>query len=482
MRILLSLIIAIFCCGLSFGQSAQKDSCANLLIIFPDQMRGSAMGFRGEEPVQTPNLDQLAKDGIVLTNAVSNFPICSPARASLMSGKYPQSHGLIQNCNSYSGKLGYEFSVEEECWSDVLNKAGYELGYIGKWHLDNPHEPYLDFYNNKGFKKWNEWTPPEKRHGFNYWYAYGTYDKHLNPVYWSTDAKRDEYNFVDQWGPEHEADKAIAYIKNRKSERDPNKPFVLMVAMNPPHGDYSQVPDKYKQIYEDVSIEELTKRPNIPSKGTKFGDYYRKHIKDYYAQISGVDEQVGRILHALEEAGENENTIVLFISDHGDCLGIHDVSSKDYHYEESMVIPFIIKWPGKLKSRYDDILLSMPDIHPTLLGLMGFEKNIGKDVEGKNYANYLLTGKGKKPTSQLYLYTYYGEPDMGRRGIRTDRYTLMISKRHSEPDIFELFDNKNDPFQLMNIYDRNPILTATLTAQLKNLLMETNDPWIKHLN
>lgn len=454
----------------------------NLLIVFPDQLRGQAMGFMGTEPVITPHLDAFAAESLILTDAVSNFPICSPARASLMSGKYPFGHGVIQNNNSFSAKYGYELAATEKCWSDVLKDKGYNLGYIGKWHLDNPYEPYLDCSNNESEKKWNEWTSPDKRHGFDYWYAYGTYNEHLKPLYWTTNAKREDFHYKDQWGPELEADKTIAYLKNEDGVlRDANKPFAVVVSMNPPHSPYSQVPEKYRQFYKDIPLDDLTKRPNIPKEGTKYGDFYRKNIKDYYAMITGVDEQFGRIIQALKDTDLDENTIVLFLSDHGNCLGIHNVASKDYHYEESMVIPFIVRWPKMIKPRKDSLLLSMPDIYPTILDMMGFKEDIPDDVEGTSYAENFLTGKGERPDSQLYMYTYYGEPDMGRRGIRTNRYTMMMSKRNNEPDQLELFDNHNDPYQLSNIAETDIITVGQLTKRLKALLKKRNDPWIKHL-
>lgn len=453
----------------------------NLLIVFPDQMRGQAMGFMGQEPIKTPNIDRFAKESLVLTDAVSNFPICSPARASLMSGKYPFGHSVIQNNNSYSSHYGYELAASEKCWSDILKERGYSLGYIGKWHLDNPYAPYIKSSNNEGDKKWNEWTPPEKRHGFDYWYAYGTYDDHLKPMYWTTDAGRHDFHYVNEWGPKVEADKAIAYLKNEKGERMDNEPFALVVSNNPPHGPYSKVPEKYKKMYQDIPMDRLTQRPNIPQKGTKHGDYYRQHIKDYYAMISGVDDQFGRILQALEDTSLAKNTIVLFLSDHGNCLGIHNVISKDYHYEESFNIPFIMRWPEKIKPKKDNLLISMPDIYPTLMEIMGFKNDIPKDIEGVSYAANFLYGKGKRPESQLYMYTPYGGLDMGRRGIRTNQYTMMMSRWKGKPDELELFDNMNDPYQLNNIGLSDTVTVNLLTQKLKSLLEKYNDPWMKHL-
>ena len=222
----------------------------NLVLVFPDQMRAAAQGFRRDDPVHTPNLDRFACDSVVLDQAVSNYPVCSPFRAMLMTGQYPPSHGVLRNCNSKSAQSGYALKTDARCWSDVLKDHGYSLGYIGKWHLDAPHPPYVDSYNNQGELKWNEWCPPARRHGFDFWHAYGTYDRHLSPHYWTTTMARDERLNVDAWSPQHEADTAIDFICNTEGKhRDPTQPFALVVSMNPPHPPFDQVPDRYLEPY-----------------------------------------------------------------------------------------------------------------------------------------------------------------------------------------------------------------------------------------
>jgi arylsulfatase A-like enzyme len=164
----------------------------NLLFVFPDQMRGQAMGFLGEEPVRTPNLDRFAAEALVLDYASATYPVCSPYRAMLMTGKYPHANKVVSNCTSRTAPYGVELQAADRCWSDILKEQGYALGYIGKWHLDSPLEPYIDCRNNEGDPKWNEWCPPGRRHGFDFWYAYGTYDDHNRPMYWHGDAARIE--------------------------------------------------------------------------------------------------------------------------------------------------------------------------------------------------------------------------------------------------------------------------------------------------
>lgn len=451
----------------------------NLLFVFPDQMRGQAIGLLNEDPVITPNLDKFAAESLVLPQAVVNYPICSPYRAMLMTGKYPHSNNVLINCNSDSAPFDCQLRQDDRCWSDILKEKDYSLGYIGKWHLDAPYKPYVKCANNRGKVAWNEWCPPDRRHGFDFWYAYGTYDYHFKPMYWRADAGRDEHHFVDQWGPEHEADLAIKYIKNEDGGyRDPNKPFALVVSMNPPHMPYNLVPKKYVDMYSDKTTEGLCSRLNIPPADARWGKYYRKHIKNYLAMVSGIDDQFARILAALKQAGLEDDTIVVFTSDHGNCLGIHNEISKHNHYEESMRVPFMIRWPNRIAPRKDPLLISTPDLYPTLLDMMGLEADIPKDVEGTSHAKLFLTGKGHRPDSQLYMRVPLGKPALGQRGLRTSRYTLVMTKRRDRPVTTILHDNQKDPYQLKNVAESSPSIVRELTEKLEKQLRKNNDPWL----
>ena len=469
------------------------DSRPNLVFVFPDQMRSHTLGFMGKEPVLTPNLDDFANESVVLTHAISNAPVCSPYRAMLFSGKYPVSNGVLTNVTSYAGEYGIQLKEEEKCWSDVLRENGYSLGYIGKWHLDAPHEPYIDCKNNRGEMKWNEWCPPERRHGFDFWYAYGTYDHHMRPMYWSASAARDSFHYVDQWGPEHEADMAIKFINNEGGAyRDNDKPFALVVSMNPPHMPYNQLPDRYVKMYDSLegSIDTLFNQPSVMDTSNRWGKYYRRHIKNQLAMVTGIDEQFGRILSALDKKGLEKNTIVVFTSDHGDCLGKHEMISKTNPYEESVSIPFLIRWTGKILPRYDDLLLSVPDVYPTLLELMGLSGEIPEDIEGTSYAEAILGKVTERPSSQLYFIvrrssskntSEFYDVELGDRGIRTHQYTLVIDKYAKDSSNVWLWDRKSDPYQMRNIAEERPELLETLIEkELKPWLIKTNDPWLKY--
>lgn len=459
--------------------STKSTTKPNLLIILADQWRGQALGFEGKEPVKTPYLDKFAKESLVLQQMVSNYPVCSPARAMLMTGQFPIKNRVYSNVNSSSAPFGIELQKDAICWSDVLKSNGYSNGYIGKWHLDSPYEPYIPTSNNIGKVAWNEWTAPDRRHGFDYWYGYGTYDVHNKPMYWDTNATRDNFHYVNQWGPIHEADKAIEFMKNEGGKlRKSDAPFSLVVSMNPPHSQYETVPENYYNIYKDVPLSSLVKDANIPPVGTENGDQYRKDIRYYYANITGVDEQIGRIIQGLKDQKLDDNTIVIIMADHGNCLGKHDEVSKNNIFEESLRIPFIIYWKGHIMARKDNQFLgSIPDVYPTILDLMGLKNAIPKDLDGTSYAQYFLNGKGNTPSEQFILgaiISNNAKINTGFRGVRTKDYKLAYVKKKNK-GAFELYDLNADPFEMKNIYNPNNTIVNKLKPVLKHWLQKTND-------
>ncbi|WP_309008742.1 sulfatase [Pelagicoccus sp. SDUM812005] len=454
--------------------NASSGKRPNLVFVFPDQWRGQALGFLNEDPVVTPHLDAFARESLSLPQTVANYPLCSPYRGMLMSGKYSHANKVTGNCRADRAQYDVELQQDEVCWSDVLKSQGYSLGYIGKWHLDAPREPFID-----ANPKWNTWCPPERRHGFDYWYSYGTYNDHNRPMYWETNAGRDEYHFVDQWSPEHEANKAIDFIGNKDgTKRDSEKPFALVVAMNPPHPPYHLYPDRYRKPYADKSLEDLLVRPNVDPAHPKA----EANTRDYFASVTGVDEQFGRILKALDDAGLKDDTIVVFTSDHGDCLGTHGEVSKNNPFEESMRVPFLIRWPGKIAPGSDNLLLSTPDLYPTLLDLMGFADEVPESVQGNSHAGIFRGEGGDRPSSQLYLRMSSDQPERGTRGVRTSRYKLVLEVGETGPPRRALYDLQEDPYELEDIAAARPDLVAELVrTELKPWLRKTQDPWVQHL-
>lgn len=465
---------------------AQETPSPNLIIIFPDQLRASSVGYSGMEPVKTPNLDRFAGESVNLTQAASNYPVCSPFRAMLMSGQYPFKNGVFGNCHSITAPKKCELRADAVCWSDILVKNGYSLGYIGKWHLDAPNKPYVNCGNNRGSVAWNEWCSPERRHGFQYWYAYGTYDLHTNPLYWATDSKRNDFKNVGEYGPKHEIDRAIEFLKNTDGKhRKANQPFGLVISMNPPHTGYEYVPQKYRDLYNETDVEALAaKFPQIPPKNTPMGKFFRQKILWYYAQCTAVDEQFGRLMDVLKTSGLDQNTVVLFTSDHGDMLGAHNVIGKNCEYEESMHIPFLVRMPKKIKPHQNDLLISTPDIPATLLGLLGFENQIPKNWDGRNLAQNLINPKaGNRPNGQLYLFLTDGwEADgndysIGRRGWRNQEWTYVVTRFKDKPETHVLFNRKTDPFQLKDVSAQFPEKSAELHHEMNIELVKINPEW-----
>ena len=464
-------------CGLT-SCTTPKEKAPNVLFIMADQWRGNAIGYLGIEPVQTPHIDGLAQEGVHFVNAASGYPVSSPARAMLMTGMYPTQNGVIGNCNSHTAPYGVELKEETQCWSDVWSQNGYNMGYIGKWHLDSPHEPFINTSNNRGEIAWNEWCPANRRHGFEHWIAYGTYDYHLKPMYWNTNDAREDFYYVNQWGPEYEADQAIHYIQNKEGKyRDSDKPFSLVVSFNPPHTGYELVPDKYKEVYKDLDVEALANQPHIPAKGTPNGDYFRKNVRNYYACMTGVDEQVGRLIETLKKENLYDNTILVFTSDHGDQMGMHNCIGKNIYYEESMHIPLIIKWKGHLEPRQDEMLISLEDLNPTLTSLIGLGKDIPASVQTFDVSQHLLNNTTDDTLFQPYFHVDVTNTLNGKRGLRNAQYTYAIEMENGKIIEEILFDRIADPYQLSNKLTDLPQEATQLKEQLIEFLKDTNDPF-----
>ena len=457
----------------------------NLVFVFPDEFRAQSLGFLGQDPVVTPNLDRFAKESKVLTNAVSNFPVCSPFRAMLMTGMYPYSNSVVGN--EYSGVIqyGYELREEDRCFTDILSDAGYNVGYLGKWHLDLPKEedlPFTEGWRDVEFGQqpsfWDSYTPPgPRRHSIDFWHSYGCCDKHLKPHYWEGNAKINERIDVSQWSVEHETDVAVDYIHNTSGEyRDPGKPFALFVAHNPPHMPFDQVPEKYQKFYDGKTADDLLVRPNSAKEGLGAGAW--ENVKNYFAAITGIDDQFGRILQALEDEELTENTIVIFTSDHGEMMGSQGLMYKVVWYDESLLIPFIIRWPGKIQAGLDNLLLGVPDIMPTLLRLMGIDEPLPDVVEGEDYSGAFLDEVVERPESVFYLVPDLENPLYGNRGLRTHDYTFVIQRDEEGKREF-LYNNAEDPYQMKNAVSAEPEVVEQLREELHQWLIKTNDPWVE---
>jgi arylsulfatase A-like enzyme len=470
----------------------------NVIYVFPDQFRNSAMQFWNEkefkkmvrfeaDPVYTPVLNKFARESVVLTSAQSSCPLSSPHRGMLLTGMYPEGSGVPLNCNNT--RPISNLKQDAIAISDVFSQNGYDCAYFGKLHVDyptknNPQNPgtYVEDRN----PVWDAFTPKERRHGFNYWYSYGTFDEHKNPHYWDSNDNRHDPN---EWSPKHEADKVIEYLQ---VHRDKSKPFFMMVSMNPPHSPYKSLDDCMEEdynLYKDKSLKELLVRPNV---NPKLIDR-QQNAPWYFASVTGVDREFGRILDALKKMGLEKNTIVVFSSDHGETLASHVADAKNSPYAEAMNVPFLIRYPEKLKPRVSNVLLTTPDIMPTLLSLAGLKNQIPSSVQGNDLSAELRRKKssGQAPKAVLYMQNVDGEKDSNgkvisyfpvSRGLKTERYTLSISidKKTKKLKQVLMFDDLKDPYQMNNLsVEENKKLFDSLCKQMPALLKKANDPWYR---
>lgn len=481
----------------SCGGSALQQSHPNIVYVFPDQMRSSAMSIWDEEqydvpweadPVRTPSLERFAHESLVLSNAMSTCPLSSPYRGMMLTGMYPERSGVVLNCMALRPES--TLSTEAVCISDVLKAQGYSCGYIGKLHAETPmrNDPqHPGEYVSERRPEWDAYTPEERRHGFDYWYSYGTYDVHNDPHYWDTEGHRHDPH---EFSVEHETTKAIEYLQNKNGERDPGKPFMLMVAYNPPHSPYECsddcLPEDYA-LYADRSLDELYVRPNADTTLSK-----APSMRYYLANVTAVDRGFGRILDELKRLGLEDNTIVVFTSDHGETMCSHGtLDPKNSIYTESFNVPFIIRYPGRVPVGFSKHILTTTDIMPTLLSLAGYGDAIPETVQGRDLSSELLSLNA--PASRdaaLYMRNLDGTKDAEglvhgyfpeARGVRTSRYTMEVTiTRDTTLRRVLLYDDIADPYQMKSLdYTEHEELFEDLLSSLSTLLKEADDPWYR---
>ncbi|KHD24711.1 arylsulfatase [Vibrio caribbeanicus] len=469
----------------------------NLLYVFPDQFRLMSLGIWQNpdyqdllpgvgDPVITPHLDGFITQSTLLNNAVSNCPVCSPHRGSLMTGQFPSRSGVPLNCNS--DRINSELPQDAYCFTDALSQAGYHVGYIGKWHLDLPtaNDPTRPgHYIDPRQPAWDSYTQPERRHGIDYWYGYGTFDEHKNPHYYDSEGNRHD---PKTWSAEHETDQAIAYLKNEHGQRDESKPFALFVSMNPPHSPYDSLDDCREEDwlrYKDKSADDLLLRANADKTMDK-----ANAASYYFANVTGTDSEFGRLVETLKAMGEWDNTVIVFTSDHGETLCSHGINdAKNCIYNEAFSVPFIIKAAHQKQTQQNPVFLSSADIMPTVLGVMGLEALVPNNIHGRNLAEAIQSSDiGALPNHALYIRNIDGPRDANNkvsdyfpvsRGIKTERYTLAFEvERDGELSNVLFFDNLLDPYQRNNLtFNPDNHIERTLVTALAKELVRTDDPW-----
>ena len=432
---------------LAFGggvQAAGKPARPNIVYVFADQWRAQATGYAGAANARTPNLDKLAAQSVNFTNAVSGCPVCCPYRASLVTGQYWHRHGVFLNDVS----LG----ADAVTIADTLRGAGYDTGYIGKWHLDGRGR--LSF------------TPPERRHGFTFWRALECTHEYNNSIYFGDEPEPKRWEGYDAIAQTAEAQR---YIR----EHSGGKPFALFLSWGPPHNPYETAPQEYR---DRIRPEDVVLRPNVSPEHAAAA---RKDLAGYYAHIMALDDCVGRLMDTLEGCGIAKDTVFVFTSDHGDMLYSQDQQRKQRPWDESIRVPFLLRYPAALGDggRRLACLLNTPDIMPTLLGLSGVP--VPASVQGRDFSQDLV--KGRDPDADAALLACispFGEftrKNGGReyRGIRTRQHTYVRDLNGP----WLLYDNEADPFQQHNLAggEAHRDLQEELDKRLAQKLEECGD-------
>ena len=420
----------------------------NLLFVFADQWRAQAAGYAGDPNVRTPRIDALASESVRFTHAVSGCPVCSPYRASLLTGQYPLTHGVIVNDQPIRSR-GVSFA-------QALNAAGYDTAYVGKWHIDGRGR--------------ETFVPPARRMGFDFWRGFEcTHDYNHSP-YYADDPQRLHWEGYDAIAQTREACRYLREV------RDPARPFALLVSWGPPHNPYDTAPAPFRQMYDP---ERIVLRPNVPP---EHADAARRDLAGYYAHVSALDACMGELLDALDTLALAERTVVVLTSDHGDMLGSQGLDYKQHAYDESILVPLLVRYPERLGvvGRDEAAVIGAPDLMPTLLALAGAA--IPQTVEGRDLSR-VLCGDCPAPQNDAVLLACY-RPFHQRyrdgfgdyRGLRTRRYTYV--RDHDGPTM--LFDNEADPFQMRNLATdpaARPIV-ETLELRLRAALAASGDEFL----
>jgi arylsulfatase A-like enzyme len=442
----------------------------NVVFILTDDQRWDQMSCAGHPFLKTPHLDRLAAEGARFANAFVTTSLCSPSRASFLSGLYAHTHGVMNNFTDYPNDL--------PSYPRQLKKAGYTTAYIGKWHMGEDDD--------------------SPRPGFDHWISHkgqgNYYDTEFN-----INGKR---KVVKGYYTSVLTDMTIKYIEQ---QRDREQPFCLLVGHKAPHTPFTPE-KKYEHLFDDVAIDyphsafRLEGKPkwidtridtwhgiygpiygfrkDFPDRSAVSVLHFEAFVRAYTATIKSVDDSVGRIYEALARTGQLDNTILCFAGDNGMFLGEHGMTDKRAMHEPSIRIPLLVRYPAQIKpgTVIDAMVLNI-DVAPSLLELCGTPPL--KDIHGESFVPLL---KGKKEGRSAFLYEYNYERQFpytpNVRGVRTDEWKyIRYPHGDGSPDRHkaELYHLKSDPEERHNLIEdpRHADVVGRLQAELHRLQKET---------
>lgn len=432
----------------------------NILFILSDDQGPWALGCAGNQEIRTPNLDLLAAEGIRFTNFYCTSPVCSPARASLLTGQIPSQHGVhdwilggnIENRPNV-GDQPIEYLQGKLTYTEILENHGYNCGISGKWHLG---------HNRKSQK------------GFTHWYVHA---QNGESGYCNVSMIRDG-SIVREPGyvTDRITDDALQFL----SEQDRSRPFYLSVHYTAPHSPWiHNHPQEVVDSYNDCLFKTCPQLPRHPwaIKNATWADDYKENLKGYFAAVTAMDENIGRILEKLDQMGVRNQTLICFMSDNGFNCGHHGIWGKGNGtfplnmYDTSIKVPAIFSHPARIpRGRVCDEMVSGYDFMPTLLEYVGINHPDPEGLPGASFF-HLLIGKPMKGREHVVVYDEYGPVRM----IRTREWKYI----HRYPfGPHELYHLAVDPEEQNNLIDHPKLeeQLAVLRAQLENWFIRYADP------
>lgn len=430
----------------------------NVIFILADDHRYDFMGFTGKVPgLQTPNMDRLAREGAHLQNAFVSTALCSPSRASILTGQYAHTHTIVDNQAPLPKGLTF--------FPQYLQKAGYQTAFIGKWHMGNQDDM------------------PQS--GFNHWVSFKGQGVYYNPTL-NVDGKQ-----VKHADSSYTTDVLTDYAVNWLNKQDKNKPFFLYLSHKAVHHEFQPAKrhrNQYKNmpvVYPETmyltatdsskrfgpaktqSAEIQSPKANVKDmpdwvKNQRYSwhgvDYmyhaqtdFNRFYQDYCETLNGVDDSIGRVLAYLKENGLDESTMVIYMGDNGFSFGEHGLIDKRHMYEESMRVPLLMRCPELIKpnTKITQVIQNV-DIAPTILAMANLPAP--KQMQGKSFAP-MLTGQAITNWRDKAFYEYYWEYDFPQTptmfGVRTERYKYIFN--HGVWDANELYDLQADPAEMNNL-------------------------------
>ncbi len=464
----------------------------NIMLILTDQQRRDSLGCYGSRVCRTPACDRVASEGVRFEHAYTNSAICTAVRASLLTGLEPHAHGMLAN---FERNVGYPWELPEGLipFSRYLNEVGYRCGVVGKWHLGLHKGPEEYGFEGTHFPGWDapkqhpEYEAYLEEHALPRWSVrdemHGTFPNgkpsiSIGGIYEGP---------VEGTYPYFLAERTIARLREyAQGYHDEGQPFFLRTDFFGPHLPYF-IPQEYADLYNPSLVERhpsmqdtFEGKPQVHrsySQHWAFDTYpwetWQKLVAMFWGYVTLIDEQIGRILAAMDDLGLTEHTALFFSTDHGGFVGNHRLSDKGpMMYDDIYRIPMLARWPGHTQpGSATSAMVTLMDLMPTFLEIAGAE--VPEHVTGRSVVPLLTGGVPADWPDAVFLQFHGHHFPYPQRGIRTERYKLVINP----PDVNELYDLQEDPFELRNVYDAPgyAAVRQELTQRLYQHLVASGD-------